>query len=202
MFAKSLKSMKVKCLLVALAMLGVVPQAGAVLTNISFTGNNSITLQVGTPTAGAIDNVVFNVTGPNAGLTPTPVTNPASVPFRVTTDHASFGFSNFNAALYVNSSAGLACVGGSGCGATIIPFNSISWTVSDATSPPGGDIQNGSFDGSASQQIAGFVAGGCFFIFCSPAVEMTNTLTFTYANSTQYPAGQYRGRVVFTATLI
>lgn len=30
---------------------------------------------------------------------------------------------------------------------------------------------------------------------------MNNLLSFSYANSTLYPAGTYRGRVVFTATM-
>ena len=32
--------------------------------------------------------------------------------------------------------------------------------------------------------------------------QMSNTLNFTYANSTVYPAGTYRGNVRFTATML
>jgi len=33
------------------------------------------------------------------------------------------------------------------------------------------------------------------------SIQMSNVLQFSYANSTLYPAGQYTGRVTYTAVI-
>lgn len=179
--------------------------AGAVFTFFGFGTPRSITLQVGA--AGAtINQVTFNVTGAAVSPSPVPV---VGVPDDATPTTSPAGgvrvrmrgvwpSGTATLQLTVDSSAMLACVGGTGCGATSIPFSTISWTAfeTDVTSPTA-DIQSGAFNGSAAQTLATFscCAG-------TGTVEMANTLVFSYANSTLFPAGQYRGRVVFTATLI
>ena len=84
--------------------------AHAVLTNVLVgSATRSITLQVGSP-GGTIDNVVFDVTGAN--VSPTPVTNPATVGFRITANLVrSIGTS---VTLTDISSFGLPCVAGTG----------------------------------------------------------------------------------------
>ena len=96
----------------------------------------------------------------------------------------------------VDSTAGLVCVGGSGCGTTIVPFDSVSWISNNKQAGPnaGLDIQNGSFNGSANQSLVNLVL--------SPSVTLSNVLVFQYNNSTLYPAGQYRGRVIYTASVL
>jgi hypothetical protein len=98
--------------------------------------------------------------------------------------------------LTVNSAAGLACRGGSGCGSTVIPFSTIGWAAHEKSSYATVDIQNGRFSGSATQTLAHFYCCGI------GTVEMANTLVFTYDNATLYPAGRYEGRVVFTASML
>ena len=100
--------------------------AHAVLTNVLVgSAPRSITLQVGSP-GGTIDNVVFDVTGTNVSPTPVPVTNPATVGFSITANRVTS--TGTTVTLTADSSAGLPCVAGTGCGTTVIPFNKISWT--------------------------------------------------------------------------
>lgn len=161
-----------------------------------------IILQVGSTNA-TVNQVVFNVTGANVAPSPTPVTGvpsadtPATTPtggtlVRVRTRNTATAT---RLTLTVNSSAGLTCVAGSGCGATVIPFNTISWTSYGSAAPYATlDIQSGTFTGAASQQLTSYT-------MTNTSVDMSNTLIFRYNNATLYPAGQYRGRVVYTATM-
>ena len=180
--------------------------AHAVLTNVLVgSAPRSITLQVGSP-GGTIDNVVFDVTGTNVSPTPVPVTNPATVGFSITANRVTS--TGTTVTLTADSSAGLPCVAGTGCGTTVIPFNKISWT-SDSPAGTGLDIQDGTFDGGAAQPLASYpnnVRVCTFWLFICVDYDyydtnLQNNLRFTYANDVLYPAGQYRGRVTFTATM-
>ncbi len=177
-------------------------QAGAVFTFLPYATPRFIQLQVGA-TGGTINNVTFNVTGANTSPSPLPVqgipdaATPATTPtggVRVRM-RGQWNSGNQILSLTVNSAAGLACVGATGCGSTVIPFNTISWVAHEKLNFTTFDIQNGSFNGSATQTLANFSCCG------SGSVEMANTLVFTYNNATLYPAGQYTGRVVFTASI-
>jgi hypothetical protein len=191
--------------LVAAAM-GVAPPAGAVLTFTPMTTARQVILQVGSAN-GTVNNVTFNVS--NANVAPTPVAvigtpgngTPATAPANGTeirlTARIPAGQTR-NVTLTVDSSAGLACVAGTGCGATVIPFSTISWTSynKEVGTYAGVDIQDGTFSAGAGQLLAsGSVTTGGFGL----DVVMSNVLIFSYANTTLYPSGQYLGRVVYTA---
>ncbi|GER21353.1 hypothetical protein VCH24_64050 [Variovorax boronicumulans] len=198
--------------LTALSCLWLFPQmpAQAVFTRVALgSAPRSITLQVGSATG--VDNVVFNVSGAAAAALPrAPVTNPTpgSVNFSITANRVNSGFEPW-ITLTANSSVALKCVAGTGCGTTEIPFDSISWTTANAD-PSGLDIQSGAFNGGATQQLTRYQNNyrECTFwiIICLGYAyydtNMANTLNFQYSNSTLYPAGQYKGRVTFTATML
>ncbi|RZI97741.1 MAG: hypothetical protein EOO54_29510, partial [Haliea sp.] len=107
-------------------------EAGAVFTFTAFGSPRRIILQVGSANT-TVNNVTFNVNNAGLFLNPTPVTGtpgngtPATAPangteIRVTT-RIPANVAGTRVTLTVDSSAGLTCVGGSGCGATVIPFN-------------------------------------------------------------------------------
>jgi hypothetical protein len=177
-------------------------QAGAVFTFLPYANPRFIQLQVGSAGA-AINNVTFNVTGANTSPSPLPVQGVPDVGTPATTPtggvrvrmRGQWASGNQTLTLSVNSAAGLACVGATGCGSTVIPFNTISWVAHEKSNFTTFDIQSGSFNGSATQTLSAFSCCG------TGSVEMANTLVFTYTNATLYPAGQYRGRVVFTASI-
>ncbi len=186
----------------AALLLGATPGAQAVFTFIPLATPRTITLQVGA--AGAtVNNVVFDVSGANISPTPTPVTGvpdagtPATSPaggVRIRLS-AQWPTGNSTVRLTVSSPAGLTCTGGSGCGATIIPFTTISWVAYEKVNFTTADIQNGSFTGAANQSLANFSCCGG-----ANGVEMANTLIFQYSNATLYPSGSYQGRVTYTAS--
>jgi hypothetical protein len=171
-----------------------------------------IALRVGSANA-TVNNVTFDVNSASLFLNPQPVTGapgngtPATAPAGGTeiqiaaqTPWLLFGSSTLT--LTVDSSAGLSCVGGTGCGTTIIPFTTVSWTSYNkdtASSCAGQDIQNGTFTGGGSQQLAQCNVGNAGLL-SGYVVTLSNVLVFQYSNATFYPAGQYTGRVVFTAT--
>ena len=184
--------------------------AHAVLTWGSSGTNQSITLPVGSTTAGNVNSVNFDVS--NALLnsnntsvqgTPssdTPITSPTGgVPiiFSATmTSRASNAYVDVK--VTAKTPAGLTCVSGSGCGTTVIPFNKISWVAygngTDANSLVT-DVKSGTFVNNGTQNLsyAGYKGG-------SPTVS--NSLIFNYDASTIYPAGRYTGRVTYTATIL
>lgn len=188
-----------RALVCLVAAANVVPDAGAVFTSASVGGSYGITLQVGS--ASLIDEVVFNVAGNIVGsgtaVTGTnSTTGSPGVVIQVTPTRQLFTTPNVR--LTVDSSIALTCQTASSCGTTNIPFTSIRWTSTDATSPNDGDIQNGTFAGTAAQQLAYFEA----YRGLLTVNRMSNTLTFDYLNNTVYPAGTYRGTVRFTATIL
>lgn len=178
-----------------------VGQAHALITLLPTGSPRSITMRVGSAIAGDINTVTFDVQNANVSPTPTAVTGvpsagSSSTPGRVTilvqtTNSATRTVLNVTA----NSAAGLSCVSGSGCGSTIIPFSTISWVSYNLdTTYPGLDFQSGAFDGTTTQSLIGVAMTGT-------SVRIQNELVFSYNNTTLYPAGQYRGRVAYTASM-
>ena len=185
---------------IALRVLGVLltaslhaADAGAVFINFDLNSPFQLRLRVGS-TGNTVDTVSFPaISGANISPAPSAVTYASLVDVEVSLQRPAINFPN-NVVLTVNSTAGMACVAGSGCGSTIIPFTDVCW-VSTNKVAGGGDIQDGCFTGSATQPLASFG----WVLFSSR--RMYNTLRFTYANARVYPAGQYRGTVTYTATV-
>ena len=177
--------------------------ASAVFIFSAYTPVRQITMRVGSA-GGTVNNVTFNVTGANISPTPlavtgipgggAPVTSPAGGT-EVTLTAGLVSPGGQRVTLTVNSSAGMTCVGGTGCGTTIIPFSTVSWTAfnHDATYPSF-DIQNGTFTGATNQTLTNYTVGG-------GSISMSNVLIYQYNNATVYPSGQYTGRVIYTATI-
>jgi hypothetical protein len=188
--------------LAMLLLLCSVSQAWAVITILPTGSPRQLIMRVGSAD-NTVNKVTFDVLNANVSPSPTPVvgvpgsgapaTSPAGgVEVFMQTRNAATATTMF---LNVDSSAGLSCIAGSGCGSTIIPFNTISWvSYNQDTTYPGLDIQNGSFNGSSSQQLIGVTATGV-------SVRFSNVLVFTYNNATLYPAGQYLGRVTYTGSM-
>jgi hypothetical protein len=182
---------------------GTMLPAGAVITYFSGSGQRSISLRVGSNNT-SVNCVTFNVTGTNVAPNATPVTGtpgcgaPATTPsggieFSLTANRRSTSGDVVH--LTVDSSAGMSCTGG-GCGSTIVPFTTVSWTSQNRDGSML-DIPNGSFTGGASQTILNIANGQGG----TDSVTVTNVLIFSYGNATLYPAGSYSGRVTFTATV-
>jgi hypothetical protein len=184
--------------------------ANAVLTWGSLGTRQSIALQVGSSTTGNVNSVNFDVA--NALVTPnntsvqgtpssdTPSTTPTEgVPIIFSATLTSRAATNYvNVKVTATTPAGLTCVAGSGCGSTVVPFNTISWVAygngTDSNSQVV-DVKSGTFGNNGTQNLsyAGYQGG-------SPSVS--NTLIFNYNASTIYPAGRYTGRVTYTATIL
>lgn len=183
--------------------------ADAVLVIANVNGPRSVTMRVGSANA-TINTVTFDVLNANVSPTPTPVTGvpgngtPPTAPANGTEVQVIAQVPN-NAVrtlrLSVNSAAGLNCIAGTGCGTTLIPFTSVSWTSynKEVGALAGQDIQDGVFSGGADQELARGVVDTT-----GPGsgarITMTNVLIFRYANATIYPSGRYTGRVVYTVT--
>ena len=189
---------------VALALLaGMAPRADAVFTYAPTDSPYGITLQVGS--AAAIDEVVFNATGTNAGLaTGTAIAGSQSITIRISPARPARLLAETRpVTLTATVPAALTCTTSASCGANVIPFSDISWVSTNATSPSEGDIQNGSFAAGTTQTLASFnAATATVLLLNSDTRFMSNTLTFKYANTTVYPAGSYSGTVRFTATML
>jgi hypothetical protein len=95
----------------------------------------------------------------------------------------------------------MTCVAGTGCGTTVIPFTTVSWTAYNHGTFPTFDIQNGTFTGAANQTLADIPVGRGGGRVNGGSVTMSNVLVFQYNNATLYPSGQYKGRVVYTASI-
>ena len=184
--------------------------AHALLTWGSLGARQSISMQIGSETTGTVNSVNFDVTGSllspdNTSVQGTPSSNTPSttplggVPIIFNAALTSRAATNY---VYVKvtatTPAGLSCVSGSGCGLTVVPFNTISWVAygngSDANSQVV-DVKSGTFVNNGTQNLsyAGYQGG-------SPNVS--NILMFKYNASTIYPAGRYTGRVTYTATIL
>ena len=183
--------------------------AAAVFVIANMNGARSVSMRVGSANA-TVNSVTFDVTNANVSPTPTPVTGvpgngtPATTPANGTEVQVIAQVPNNQVrtvTLTVNSSLGLSCIGGTGCGTTVIPFTTVGWTSYNKQTGAlaGRDIQDGVFSGGASQLLA---TGVVDMTGQNPGarVTMTNVLIFRYDNTTLYPAGRYTGRVTFTAT--
>jgi len=188
--------------------------AGAVVTIITgYTGVRTLTMRVGTPVAGTVDTVQFDVVGATTGNS---LPAAASVIGNGTPIAASSGgvaitidmkVNNGNIiqpfSMTVTSPTALTCASG-GCGGTTIPFSTISWVVSPAPSGANAafDIQNGTFAGGTTQSLNTFaIGGGITTIPFAATVNFSSIMSFSYANTTAFPAGNYSGTVTYTATL-
>lgn len=179
--------------------------AQAVIVLLPTGSPRQITMRVGSSTIGTISTVTFNVQSANTSPTPVPVTGVPSTgssaagatPAGSTTISVlTRNGNNTRLQVTANSAAGLICTAGSGCGSTVIPFNTISWTSYNLdTTFPGLDFQSGTFNGSTGQFLISVILN-------TVSVRMENQLIFSYNNSTLYPAGQYVGRVAYTATML
>lgn len=189
------------------------PPIGAVVTIVNgYTGVRTLEMRIGTPTPGTVDTVQFNVGGAAGNsqvFSPTVDGNAVAIAastgavaismnMRVPAGNLVQAFS-----MTVTSPPALTCVSG-GCGATTIPFSDISWTVT--TAPTGAnanfDFQNGTFIAGTTQSLNNFPVGTTTTLGFAAQVTFSNTLNFRYANTTAYPAGNYSGTVVYTATLL
>lgn len=183
-------------------------EAGAVVTlTQGYNGTRTLTMRVGTPTAGTIDTVQFDVeNSPSGNSRPTAASvngNGIAIPASsggVVIDmnmKVPSGNAPQSMTTTVSSPVALTCLLG-GCGGATIPFSSISWVV---TPTPSGqyaaiDWKNGTFVGGTAQQVLSFTLSGGAGI-----VDAQSTLNFSYANTTAYPAGTYSGTVTYTASL-
>ncbi|MBL8372757.1 MAG: hypothetical protein JNK28_15335 [Burkholderiaceae bacterium] len=187
-----------RLLAVTSLLLGVSADVAAVFTwaNVAVP-RRQVTLRIGTNTTGVIDNVVFDVTGANVGSGTAVTAGSGDIFVQVTVRKPVTGNPARAQSLTVNSSAGLTCVGGSGCGTTVIPFTTISWdsVVQEGGTYANWDVPSGTFTGAAAQTLYTNNVNPAF----EGVMDSINTLTFRYANTVVYPSGNYTGRVVFTA---
>jgi hypothetical protein len=188
-------------------------QASAVITvTAGYTGIRTITMRVGTATSGVIDVVQFNVANtPNGnsqafaasvngnGVALLASSGAVTIAINMKTP-TSLGTQTFSTT--VTSPASLTCVSG-GCGAATIPFSTISWTSTTVAGAPNSafDIQNGTFIPGTTQSLSTFAAGATT-MGSGFDINWTNSMTFSYTSATAYPAGNYTGRVTYTATYL
>lgn len=185
-----------------LGLLLVIPEASAVFTfTNTYSTPKKIVLTVGS-TGGIVNKVNFDVSGTVLSPNPVAVTGVPSV----TTGGVSNGvlveintqrpYSPQNLFLTMTSPAALSCVSGSGCGSTVIPFDTISWKSYNQDTAYDLDINDGVFPAAGGQtQLIGVRISGW------NDMTVSNTLVFQYANTTLYPAGQYSGQVTYTASM-
>ena len=195
------------------AFAGCVFDANAVVTvTAGYTGTRTLTMRVGTPTAGAVDIVQFNVVNPTVGNS---LASAASVNGNGVAIAASSGGVQINMnmkvpsgnlnqlfTMTVTSPPALTCVSG-GCGTTTIPFSTISWIASPTPSGTYAtlDIQSGTFTAGSKQSMNSYPTTTNTALTFAATVDFSSILTFSYSNVTAYPAGNYSGAVTYTATL-
>lgn len=183
-------------------------EAGAVVTTACcYSGTRTLTLRVGTPTAGVMDTVQFNVgsapfnnsmpTAPSVNGNGTPIAaSSGGVVIRMNMQ-VPVGNLTQSVTTTVLSPAALTCISG-GCGGASIPFSKISWTANPQSSD---DFQSGTFNPGPPQVIQSGTYRGHLFGILGGTYDASSTLNFIYANDTAYPAGNYSGTVTYTATL-
>lgn len=196
---------KVKWSMVLLLWLGLQTTSYAVFVFSSFQTTRSMTMRVGSANS-TIDRVTINVPGASIQPVATPVegtsNGPTTTPIGGVEVRASAGYTNNTNTsltnglrLTVDSSVALTCVAGSGCGTNVMPFSAIGWTsYNHDTNYPTYDIQDGQFNNGTAQTLVSVTVSGA-------SVYVSNILVFKYNTNTIYPAGQYTGRVTYTATI-
>jgi hypothetical protein len=133
------------------------------------------------PPVSEINVVSFPLPSPGSAGNGTPVFGEPVVPI------AFHGFTTkkqTNFVVTMDSSAGLV----NSATGDRIPFTDVSWETRD------GEIPAGQFDGTANQTLREYNLRG------NRAKGIVDFLTFVYANTSVYPGGTYRGRVVYTIT--
>ncbi len=129
-------------------------------------------LQVGTDDAVTTDTISFAVdTMPGTGAVAGTSSGANPVPIRV----AGLVPDGSTMTLTSNSLADLTD------GTNDIPFDQISWAGT-------GDFSGGTFNGTAAQQIEQYTDSG----------DRSGTLSFSYANTQYYAAGNYTGTITYT----
>jgi hypothetical protein len=208
-----LKQAWLRVLALGLLALCFTTQASAVITvTTGYTGVRTITMRVGTATSGVIDVVQFNVANTPTGNSQAFVAsvNGNGVPLLASSGGVTIAI-NMRTPLAlptqtfsttVTSPASLTCVSG-GCGAATIPFSTISWTSTTVVGAANYlfDIQSAAFVSGTTQSLSTFAAGATS-IPNGFDVNWANTMTFSYTSAIAYPAGNYTGRVVYTATFL
>jgi len=132
------------------------------------------------PPAGLVDEVGFSF---SAGVQPgdgTDIIGTPTIPVMV------LGYSGSNRARFsvtMNSSVPLTNANGDN-----MPFSEFSWTTRD------GDIPAGAFNEGAQQTLVTLNRRG------RRGRGFVDYLSFSYSNDNAYPAGIYRGQVVYTIT--
>ena len=169
--------------------LGLLAPAEAVVTHLANSSVDTISIRVGS--VNAVDTVNFGTIAGDVVGNNLPVAAAGTVEIVVSAE----GTGNRDITVNADSVAGMSCQSVSSCGGAIIPFSTVSWTVGSLSSPGGSQslssMPAGSFNGSNSQTVASFKSSH----------RLSNTLSFKYANDAVYPAGTYRGRVTFTASM-
>lgn len=194
-------------LLAAGGLLAACAGAHAVVTYF-FNGNGarSVTLRVGSDN-NTVNTVTFDVNNASVAPSPAPVqgtpgngatpTSPTGG-ILIQLDVRRRAAPPDSVTLTVNSSAGMLCVSGPcTANALTIPLTHVGWTSYDwGGGGSSGGIATGSFNGGSNQLLfSGVATTG------NNGLQMQNVLVFSYDNSTLYPSGSYRGRVVYTATV-
>lgn len=195
-----------------LALCFTTPASAVITVTAGYTGVRTITMRVGTATSGVIDVVQFNVANTPTGNSQAfaASVNGNGVPLLASSGAVTIainmrtpialGTQAFSTT--VTSPASLTCVSG-GCGAATIPFSTISWTSTTVVGASNYlfDIQNGTFISGTTQSLSTF-APGVTSIGGGGDVNWANSMTFSYTSAIAYPAGNYTGRVVYTATFL
>ena len=157
-----------------------------------------ITIRAGSANMGVADTVIFDVSG-NDAATNAPV---------VSTNPISGGVGNFTVQFVMetrpppvggigrfvgDSSQPLSCLSPVSCGATTIPFNTISWITRDNDHMELASAFSGAGNQLLHTQQESILATGL-------GTRVTDYVEFTFSNAELRPAGTYRGRVNFTGT--
>ena len=137
---------------------------------------NEVGLQVGNPGAG-VTTVAFAITPANAGDGVAIAGAPANIPVIAWARHG--GCASRAALLTVTTPANLVS------GGNTIPFNTISWTTTDA------DIVAGTYAAPGTLTLANF----------QNCQQVANQHTFSFVNVNTYAAGTYNGTATYTVTM-
>jgi hypothetical protein len=137
---------------------------------------NEVGLQVGGAGA-AVTTIGFAITAANAGNGIAIAGAPANITVTAWARWASC--TTRDATLTVTTPASLTS------GADTIPFNTVSWTATDA------DIASGTYAAPGTLTLATF----------ANCTQVSNQHTFSFNNLQIYPSGTYNGTATYTVTM-